>query len=95
MNLHIVLVGQHQHSSVYIGDVVAGPLLRRGAYGHTIYANPHSAKGVHLQAAVFEDEFVSFELDNRLAFNRDRGSIGVDSRLIFLLSPYQVVRENR
>jgi hypothetical protein len=44
---------------------------------------------------MFEDEFVSCKLDNGFPFDRDRGSIGVDSRLIFLLSPYQVVHENR
>jgi len=95
MNLDIVLVRQYQHSSVHVGDVVAGRLLRWGTYGHTIYPHPHSSPGVHLHAAVFEDEFVSFKLDNRLPLNRDRGSIGVDSRPIFLLSLYEVMLENR
>lgn len=44
---------------------------------------------------MLENEFVSFKLHDGLGFNRDRGSIGVDSGAIFLLSPHQVVHENR
>lgn len=95
MDLDIVLVSQHQHSSIYIGHVVTGPLLRRRNYRQAVHAHLYAPPGVHLQSAMLEDEFVSFKLHDGLGFDRESGSISVDPRSGSLLSPYQVVWKNR